>query len=435
MPDVRVRETTPAPASGWRRVLWVMFAAQLLSAVGFSTIFPFLPNYVEHLGSATGASLLLMVTLVFSLQAIAMAVASPVWGALSDRWGRKPMVERALYGGALLLLAMGFARSAEELVALRFAQGLVTGVVSAGTTLVASVTPRDRLGYAMGVMQTGLWAGVSVGPVLGGVLEYLFGFRVAFVLTAALLLTGGVLVSTLVRERFVPPAGQGGGVRGMAAAFGHVLGAPGVATVLLVRFTAWLGRTMIVPFLPLFVTGLMAGAATAGIVTGVAIGAASAAGTATAILLGRLGARLGPRPVLIAGAAATAVVYVPLTVFTEPWQLGALYAHPGATIGGVLPSVSALLAQLTDRGEAGSVYGIDNAIVSAARGASPVVGGAVVGVVVSGRDPIGTDYAVVFVVAAVLFAATAALAAWRVPRVAPPVPPSPADATVRSDPG
>ena len=64
-----------------------------------------------------------------------------------------------------------------------------------------------------------------------------------------------------------------------------------------------------------------------------------------------------------------------------------------------------------------------------------MVGGAVVGVVVSGRDPIGTDYAVVFVVAAVLFAATAALAAWRVPRVAPPVPPSPADATVRSDPG
>ena len=163
-----------------------MFSAQLLSAVGFSTIFPFLPNYVEHLGSARGAPLLLMVTLVFSGQAVAMAVASPVWGALSDRWGRKPMVERALYGGAVLILLMGFARSAEELVVLRILQGMVTGVVSAGTTLVASVAPRERLGYAMGVMQTGLWAGVSVGPVLGGFLEYLFGYRIAFVLTAVL---------------------------------------------------------------------------------------------------------------------------------------------------------------------------------------------------------------------------------------------------------
>ena len=423
MPSVS-RATDPAsPASGWRRVLWVMFAAQLLTAVGFSTIFPFLPNYVEHLGSTTGTSLLVMVTLVFSLQAIAMAVASPVWGALSDRWGRKPMVERALYGGAVLILLMGFARSAEELVLLRMLQGLVTGVVSAGTTLVASVTPRERLGYAMGVMQTGLWAGVSVGPVIGGLLQYLFGFRVAFVLTAALLFAGGMLVSGLVRERFVRPDGHRG-VGGLTASFAHVLRAPGVGTVLLVRFTAWLGRTMIVPFLPLYVAGLMAGAATAGIVTGLAIGAASAAGTATSILLGRLGDRIGHRTVLIGCAVATGVAYLPLAWVSEPWLVVVLYGLTGATIGGVLPSISALLAQLTDRGEAGSAYGIDNAVVSAARGVSPVVGGFVVGLAVAGREPAGLDYAIVFLAAGALFFVTAALAAWRLPRVPPPTEPT-----------
>ena len=398
-----------------------MFTAQLLSAVGFSMIFPFLPNYVEHLGSSTGAPLLLMVTLVFSVQAVAMAIASPVWGALSDRWGRKPMVERAMYGGAVLILFMAFAGSSEELVVLRLLQGLVTGVVSAGTSLVASVTPRERLGYAMGVMQTGLWAGVSVGPVLGGVLEYAFGFRVAFVLTALLLFAAGVAVSALVREAFVRPAGQRGGVGGLAASFAHVWRAPGVATVLLVRFTAWLGRTMIVPFLPLFVAGLMAGAATSGIVTGVAIGAASAAGTATSILLGRLGDRIGHRPVLVAGSLATAVAYLPMAFVTEAWQLVALYALTGATIGGVLPAISAMLAQLTERGQAGSVYGIDNAVVSSARGVSPIVGGAIVGAVVMGREPVGLDYAVVFLAAAALFALTAVLALWRVPRAAPAV--------------
>jgi hypothetical protein len=65
------------------------------------------------------------------------------------------------------------------------------------------------------------------------------------------------------------------------------------------------------------------------------------------------------------GAVATAAAYVPLAFVTEAWQLVALYALTGATIGGVLPSISAMLAQLTDRGEAGSVYGIDNAVVSA----------------------------------------------------------------------
>jgi MFS transporter, DHA1 family, multidrug resistance protein len=408
----------PEP-SGWRRVLWVMFSAQLLSAAGFSMIFPFLPNYVEHLGSATGQPLLLMVTLVFSVQSIAMAIAAPIWGALSDRWGRKPMVERAMYGGAVMVLLMAFAGSSEELVALRLLQGLVTGVATAGTSLVASVTPRERLGYAMGVMQTGLWAGVSVGPVLGGLLEYGFGFRTAFVVTSVLLFAAGVGVSTLVRESFVRPSDQRGGVGGLAASFAHVVRAPGVATVLLVRFTAWLGRTMIVPFLPLFVTGLMAGAATSGVVTGIAIGASSAAGTATSLLLGRLGDRVGHRRVLIGGALATAVAYLPMAFVTEAWQLVALYALTGATIGGVLPAISAMLAQLTERGDAGSTYGIDNAVVSGARGISPFIGGAIVGIVVGGGEPVGLDYAVVFVVGAVLFALTALLAAWRLPRVAP----------------
>ena len=144
-------------------------------------------------------------------------------------------------------------------------QGLITGVASAATSLVASTAPRERMGYAMGVMQTALWAGVSVGPVLGGLFEYAFGYRAAFVLTAVLLGVAGVLVSTLVRESFTPhPRTERGVVGGMGAAFAHVLRAPGVGVVFLVRFSAWLGRTMIVPFLPLFVTGLMAGAATVG---------------------------------------------------------------------------------------------------------------------------------------------------------------------------
>ncbi len=409
---------TAAPApSGWRRVLWVMFTAQLLSAIGFSTIFPFLPNFVEHLGSSTGAPVLLMVTLVFSVQGVAMAIASPIWGALSDRWGRKPMVERAMYGGAVVILLMAFVRSSEELVALRLIQGLVTGVVSAATSLVASTAPKERMGYAMGVMQTALWAGVSVGPVLGGLFEYAFGYRAAFVLTAVLLAVAGVLVSTLVRESFVPqPRTERSMVGGMGAAFAHVLRAPGVGVVFLVRFSAWMGRTMIVPFLPLFVTGLMAGAATSGIVTGMAIGAASATGTFTSIALGKLGDRIGHRPILIAGSFATAIVYVPIAFVESAWQLVALYALTGATIGGVLPAISAMLAQLTDRGEAGSVYGLDNAIVSTARAVSPVVGGALVAAVVVGREPVGADYAVVFLAAAALFAITGLLAAWRVPR-------------------
>ena len=412
----------PAPAaSDWRRVLAVLFVAQLLTARGFSTIFPFLPNYVEHLGSSTGTPILLMVTLVFSVQALAMMVASPVWGALGDRLGRKRMVERAMYSGAITILLMAFVSSAEELVALRLLQGLTTGVMGATTSMVAAAVPRERSGYAMGLMQTGLLSGVSVGPVIGGALEYAFGYRAAFLVTAGLLLAGGLLVSVLVREHFVPPPRDARlrGLRGFGAALAAVVRTPLVAPIFVVRFLAWTGRSMIIPFLPLLVSALMAGAATSGLVTGLAIGASSAMGTVSSVLLGRLGDRVGHRPVALVCAALTVVAYVPLTFVTAPAALVALYALTGASIGGVLPTLSALLARVTDKAVAGKVYGLDNSVGAAARGISPIVGGAVVALAAAGAaEPSAAAYATVFLAAAACFAAAALTLALLVPRAA-----------------
>ena len=93
-----------------------MFVAQLLTAVGFSVIFPFLSLYVTELGSRTALSVEFLAGAVFSAQAITMMIASPIWGAVADRYGRKLMVERAMFGGAVIMLLMGFVRSGEELV-------------------------------------------------------------------------------------------------------------------------------------------------------------------------------------------------------------------------------------------------------------------------------------------------------------------------------
>ena len=139
------------PATSWQKTLYITLVAQLITAVGFSSIFPFLPLYVQALGSHTSLSVELLAGLVFSAQAVTMALASPIWGALADRYGRKMMVQRALFGGAVIMLLMGFVRTAEELVLLRAIQGLITGTVAANSALVAAATPRERTGYAMGL--------------------------------------------------------------------------------------------------------------------------------------------------------------------------------------------------------------------------------------------------------------------------------------------
>ena len=108
-------------------------------------IFPFLPSYVNSLGSSLGINLVFLAGAVFSSQAITMTIASPFWGTLADRFGKKSMVERAMFGGSLILLAMAFSTSAEMLVVLRAIQGFISGTVAAANALVAATAPRERL--------------------------------------------------------------------------------------------------------------------------------------------------------------------------------------------------------------------------------------------------------------------------------------------------
>src|SRR5262245_49805275 len=121
----------------WKRTLYLLAFAQVVSSIGFSVFFPFLPLYVNQLGTNTGLSLEFWSGMVFGGQALVMALTAPIWGSIADRYGRKPMLERALYGGTIIILLMGFARSAEELALLRAIQGAITGTIAAANALAA----------------------------------------------------------------------------------------------------------------------------------------------------------------------------------------------------------------------------------------------------------------------------------------------------------
>jgi len=358
----------------WQRTLYIMFFAELITAVGFSSIFPFLPLYVKSLGSAAHLNLDLLVGLVFSAQAFTMMIASPFWGSLADRFGRKVMVERAMFGGAFILLLMAFVRSAEELVLLRAIQGLITGTIGAANALVASAVPRERIGYAMGLLQMGLGTGVALGPMLGGAIADAFGYRAAFYATAVLLLFAGFMVLFGVEEQFESGKHLAGRHGSFVFRWGRILSAPAVAVTFLLRFMNQLGRMIFIPVLPLFVEQLLVDTARVNTFTGFVVGIASAATTLSAVYLGRLGDRIGHQRILIAGSLCSFVLYLLQSLVTAGWQLLGLQALAGVALGGIVPSISALLARHTQAGEEGAVYGLDNSIGSGARALAPMLG-------------------------------------------------------------
>ncbi len=404
---MKISSLREAFSSPWQRTLYIMFFAQLMTSVGFSSIFPFLPLYVKELGSTTGVSIEVWVGLAYSSQAFTMMLASPIWGMVADRYGRKLMVERAMFGGAVILLIMSFAQSAEQLVLLRTVQGLITGVVGAANALVASVAPRERCGYAMGLLQVGQGTGVALGPMIGGAVADAFGYNAAFYVTSGMLLLAGITVLFGVYEEFTPTVHSEEKKSRFIAQWRQILTMPGVFIAYSMNFLSQLGRMMIVPVVPLFVELLLSDTARLNTFTGLVIGVSSATMTLSAVYLGRLGDRIGHRQVLILSLMLTGLLYLPQSLVAEGWQLLALYALVGVGMGGIIPSVGALLARFTPHGEEGAVYGLDNSIRAGARSLAPMLGSGVT---------LWFGLRGAYVVAGLIFIVAALLAAWRLPR-------------------
>ena len=361
----------------WQRTLYIMFVAQLMTAIGFSSIFPFFPLYVHQLGSSFGLNLDLLAGLVFSSQAFTMMLASPIWGTLADRYGRKLMVERAMFGGSIILLLMAFVTSAEQLVLLRAIQGLVTGTVAAANALVASVTPREHAGFGMGLLQVGQGAGVAMGPIIGGLVADHYGYAAAFFVTAALLLIGGLLVLFGVQEPFEPRPALAKGRAGFVSAWREIFTFPGVTVTFVLQFLSQLGTNLLTPILPLFIPTVLGPAQDVNTFTGLVVGASAATSTVSSIFFGRLGDRRGHRTILVASLAVGGLLYIPEIGVRAGWQVLILQALVGIAAGGIVPSISALQARFTRPGLEGAVYGLDNSIGSGARSLAPMIGSAI----------------------------------------------------------
>jgi DHA1 family multidrug resistance protein-like MFS transporter len=369
------RKTSTTTAVPWKRILIILAFNQLASTAGFSSVFPFLPLYVEELGSSLGLGVELLSGLVYSGQAFTMMIASPIWGNLADRLGRKLMIQRAAFGGSILLLLMAFVTSAEQLVLLRTIQGLVTGTIAANNALTAAVAPRKESGFAMGVLQMSMGVGLAVGPLMGGYIADLWGYNMAFYLTAALLYLAGIIVTFGIQEPTRQTEEEDEEKVGFIEEWKSIFSAPGVSTTFLLRFLTQMGRMMVFAILAFFVEDILSNQDQINSTVGLMMGITSATATVTAVFLGKLGDRTSHRKILIITTLVMGLLYLPQAYVTSAWQLVVLQGLTGITLGGIIPSIAALLANYTKPGHEGAAYGLDNSINAAGRTVAPLFGG------------------------------------------------------------
>ncbi|TAN35015.1 MFS transporter [bacterium] len=359
----------------WRRNLAALWFAEFTALLGFSFAFPFLSIFISHdLGVQSGRDLDLWTAAAASASGLAMAIASPVWGVLGDRWGRKPMLIRSMVGGAVTVGLMYLAQDPTQLVILRFAQGATSGTVAAATALVAAETPRSRVGWALGVVTSAVALGGAIGPVIGGIAGALFGLRLVFLGGGVLLLISMLPVLIIVRES--PLARRD---RSRPGTFAVIDQRPGARRALSVLVAAQglvsvansaTQQLVVLRLLEMLTSGVAA-------VTGVAFGLAGVASSGSAVFYTAVTRRFGyVRTTAVASVLIAAAVAL---IAIAPWAavvVGAIGLN-GLLSGVVIPATASMIGLETPPEAQSTVFGINASSVAFGFFLGPLIGGGV----------------------------------------------------------
>jgi len=360
----------------WQFYLIAAWIAQFFAIAGFSAVFPFLPFYIRELGVTDPEQVTLWAGMLTSSSAIAMALIAPFWGWIADRRGRKLMVVRATFGGSIVMSAMALVANVQQLFILRLLQGLLTGTISAFMALVTSFVPESEAGFALGMMQMAVYAGNTLGPLIGGLAADHLGYRGTFVLTGAFLFLAGVLTVLGIKESTRPsrtPSSQGTLISQASA----IIHQPQIMAVMLIIGGFYIASAVTVPTLPLFIESMLGSAALVNTSTGTIYGLRALTSALAAGFIGRLADRLGSRPLMIISLAGAAVALAGHALAPNYAVLILSSLAAGIFIGGLLPSANAILARLSSPDQRGMVFGFSSSINAFGNAIGPMLGASV----------------------------------------------------------
>lgn len=193
-------EQTEELSPHWRRNLIISAFGAFTTIVGMTVLLPFLPLFVEEIGVSDPKAISEWSGIAYAATFFSAALVAPLWGRLGDRYGRKLMLVRASFGMAISIGLMGFVTSVSQLVLLRLLTGLAGGYASGAAILAATQTPKDKAGWALGVISSGVMAGNFIGPLIGGILPDYIGIRTCFVAIGILIFITFIVTTFAISE-------------------------------------------------------------------------------------------------------------------------------------------------------------------------------------------------------------------------------------------
>lgn len=357
----------PGPAA-----LGVVFGVVFLDLVGFGIVLPLIPFFADSMGATP-----LIVGVIVASYSLMQLVFSPVWGSLSDRFGRRPFLVLGLFGSAASYVVFGLAETVAVLLVSRVVGGSMGATVPVAQAVVADSTAPEERARGMGMIGAAFALGFIFGPAIGGFLSQ-WGYAVPGFVAAGLTGANAVAAIFLLPESLPPERrirGRTGlaGLRQRVAAVRAVLGRTELTRPILVLFVMTWGFAGITTTLPLYLDDPlgMTAAAAGGLFAYLGLIASVVQGR----LIGPLVDRHGEKSVAVAGGLTLAVGMLMIGTIPSFAALFVALALVGAGWGCVVPSIHSMISRRASDREQGEVLGVNQSSASAARVVGPISAG------------------------------------------------------------
>src|SRR4051812_28454420 len=187
--------------------LGTLFLTVFLDLLGFGLVIPFLPGVARHFGASD-----FVATLPAAAYSLMQFLFIPIWGRLSDRIGRRPVLLWSVAATAAGMTILGLSQSLVLLFVARFWSGIATANIAVAQAYIADVTPPEHRARGMGIIGMAFGLGFIIGPSVGGALGGVIvlgrpGVLAAFV--AAALSAVNLILALVTLPESLPPQARG----------------------------------------------------------------------------------------------------------------------------------------------------------------------------------------------------------------------------------
>lgn len=357
----------------WRKNLYWLVAIQIMAGSAIVGVISFIPLFIHELGIYDSGEAGMWAGMITGVTAFTAALSNPYWGAYGDRKGRKKILIYILGSLTVIMSLMAFVQRPLELFLLRALQGAVGGFIAAGLAMVVTQTPKEHATQALGTYQMGIVLGATIGPVLGGAVADLIGYRQTFFFFALLSLLGAFITYHFVYEDFTPAPVTN--KESVWQNFKLFLSIPVVRLMMGIQFLVNFALMGLGPILPLYIKSMIGPSPALASISGFILAIGGVTSALSALNMGRICQWLTHRKILIYGSFLAAVFFIAQYFAPDIYSLGFFRMLNGFCIGTLMPSANTIIAANVPESKRGVAFGVTSSATLMGNVAGPMVSG------------------------------------------------------------